>query len=49
MEKRDFKVAVCKELCPICGKEMDGPLVMNQVLTKEAANNVAALNGKVIG
>lgn len=49
MEKEDFKVALCKELCPICGKEMDGPIVMNQVLTKEAANNVAALNGKVIG
>ena len=49
MEKEDFKVALCKELCPICGKEMDGPIVMNQVLTKEAANNVAALHGKVIG
>ena len=49
MEKEDFKVSLCKELCPICGKEMDGPIVMNQVLTKEAANNVAALNGKVIG
>ena len=49
MGKKDFKVALCKELCPICGKEMDGPFVMNQVLTKEAANNVAALNGKVIG
>ena len=49
MEKEDFKVALCKELCPICGKEMDGPIVMNQVLTKKAANNVEALNGKVIG
>ena len=49
MEKEDFKVALCKELCPICGKEMDGPIVMNQVLTKEAANNVAELHGKVIG
>lgn len=49
MEKEDFKVVLCKELCPICGKEMDGPIVMNQVLTKKAANNVAALNGKVIG
>lgn len=49
MEKEDFKVALCKELCPICGKEMDGPIVMNQVLTKEAADGVEALNGKVIG
>ena len=39
MEKEVFKVSLCKELCPICGQEMDGPIVMNQVLTKEAANN----------
>ena len=35
MEKENFKVALAKELCPICGKEMDGPIIMNKKLTKK--------------
>lgn len=49
MEKENFKVALCKELCPICGKEMNGPIIMNKILTKKVADNVEALHGKVIG
>ena len=42
-------VALVKELCPICCKEIDGPIIMNRVLTEKYANNVENMHGKVIG
>lgn len=45
----DFGVALAKELCPICAKEMDGPILMGSVLSKKNAQRVNELNGKVIG
>lgn len=42
-------VALVKELCPICCKEMDGPIIMNKKLTKPQKKKVEDLNGKVIG
>ena len=47
--KPELGVALVKELCPICCKEIDGPIIMNRVLTKEYANNVENMHGKVIG
>lgn len=45
----NFKVALTKEICPICGKEMDGPLIINSILTEKCAKEVKDLNNKVIG
>ena len=45
----NFEVALTKEICPVCGKEMDGPLIMNSFLTKKYAKEVKDLNNKVIG
>ena len=42
-------VALVKELCPICCKEIDGPIIMNKRLTKSQKQKVEDLNGKVIG
>ena len=47
--ENNLGVALVKELCPICCKEIDGPIIMNRVLTKEYANNVENMHGKVIG
>lgn len=49
MENKNLEVVLAKELCPICGKEMDGPIIMNSVLTPSAAKKVKNLHGKVIG
>ena len=45
----NFEVALTKEICPVCGKEMDGPLIMNSFLTEKYAKEVKDLNNKVIG
>ena len=34
MEK-PLEVSLCKEICLICGKEIDGPIVMNSILTQK--------------
>ena len=31
----NFEVALVKRACPICGKEVDSEIIMNQKLTKE--------------
>ena len=45
----NFRVALTKLLCPICGKEADNEIVMTQKLTKKAAEEVEKLNGQAIG
>lgn len=47
--KNELEVALAKELCPICCKEIDGPIIMNSVLTSSEAKKVKELHGKVIG
>lgn len=47
--KNNLGVALVKELCPICCKEINGPIIMNRVLTEEYANNIKNMHGKVIG
>ena len=42
-------VALVKELCPVCGKPMDGPIVINKILTKSQKKKVEDMKGKVIG
>ena len=45
----NLEVALVKELCPVCGKEMDGPIILNSILTTNEAKKVKDLHNKVIG
>lgn len=49
MNNDNLGVALVKELCPVCGKEIDGPIIMNKRLTKPQKQKVEEMNGKVIG
>ena len=45
----NVEVALVKELCPVCCKEIDGPIIINKILTEEAAKEVKELEGRVVG
>ena len=45
----NLEVSLVKELCPVCGKEMDGPIIMNTILTEKHAKKVKDLHNKVVG
>ena len=45
----NLEVSLVKELCPVCCKEMDGPIVLNSILTESEAKKVKDLHNKVIG
>lgn len=49
MSNDKLGVALVKELCPICCKEMNGPIIINKILTKPQKEKVEDMNGKVIG
>lgn len=49
MENNNLEVALTKEICFICGNEVDGPIVMNKILTKEHADQAKKCHNKVIG
>jgi len=41
-------IALIKELCRICARSFDGPIVMNNKLTKSNAKKIKAMHGKVM-
>ncbi len=45
----NLEVSLVKELCPVCCKEMNGPIIMNRIFTEKYAKNVKNLHNKVIG
>ena len=45
----NLEVALTKDLCLICTKEVDGSILINKRLTKPVANRVKELHGKVTG
>ena len=49
MTESKLGVALVKELCPACLAEMSGPIIMNQRLTKSAAEKVEQIHGQVVG
>ena len=49
MKTNNLEVSLVKELCPVCCKEMDGPIIMNSILTEKHAKNVKDLHNKIIG
>jgi hypothetical protein len=48
-DEKKLGVALAKELCPICTKEIEGPILMNTQLTPGEAKKVEELHGQVIG
>lgn len=46
---KDFGLALVKELCPICCKEMDGPIIMGNTFNAKRAKQINEMNGQVIG
>ena len=49
MNNGNLGVALVKELCPVCGKEIDGPIILNSILIENEAKKVKDLHNKVIG
>ena len=49
MSEPRIGVALVKELCRCCTKEMDGPIVINSRLTESMAKKVEDMHGKVTG
>lgn len=47
MEKK-IGVALVHELCPVCTKEMDGSIFINQKLSEKEAKKVEDMHGKVV-
>lgn len=49
MSKDNFAVGMVNYICPICGKIVDNAIIMNERLTKKAAEEVRKANGKTVG
>ena len=50
MERNNnFEVALVKLACPICGKEVEEQIIMNQKLTPKEAAKIKAMHGKIVG
>lgn len=49
MKNDNFEVGIVKYACPICGKEVDNNVIINNKFTKKAAQSIRELNGKFIG
>lgn len=45
----NLEIALAKEACLACGKLIDGPIIMNSILTKKEANKVKEIHNKCIG
>ncbi len=44
-----FKAALVKYACPVCGQVADEGIIVNSILTEEAAKEVEKLNGEIVG
>ena len=49
MKENILGVALVKEVCPICTRQMDGPIIMNTRLSEKNAKEVESLHGKTVG
>ena len=45
----NVEAVIVKTLCPVCCAEIEDSIVMNTLLTEEAAKEVKELEGKVVG
>lgn len=49
MSKDNFVVGMVNYICPICTKVIDHAIIMNQRLTKKAADEIRQANGQTVG
>ena len=42
-------IALVKELCPICCKEIDGPIIIGKKFSEKKAKEINEMQGKVVG
>lgn len=49
MKNDNFEVGIVKYACPICGKEVNSDIIINNKFTKKAAESIREMNGKFIG
>ena len=49
MSEKVFAAALVKEACPLCGKTVDGPIIINKRLSSYHAKQVEEMHGKVVG
>ncbi len=49
MNESNVGVALVKEVCRCCSKEMEGPIVLNTRLNPSSAKKVEDMHGKVVG
>lgn len=49
MSEDNFAVGMVNYACPICGKVVDNAIIMNERLTKKAADEIREAHGKTIG
>lgn len=45
----NFEVSIVKYICPICGNVAEEGIIMNSLLSEDAAKEVKNLNGKAVG
>lgn len=45
----NLEIALAKEACLACGKLIDGPIIMNSILTEKEVNKVKEIHDKCIG
>lgn len=45
----NVKAVIVKTLCPVCCAEIEDSIIMNTLLTEEAAKEVKELEGQVVG
>jgi len=48
-DTRTLGIALTKEACPLCGKAVDGPIIINRRLSSYHAKQVEEMHGKVVG
>lgn len=44
-----FPVALIKEACPLCGKAIDGPIIIGRTAVTREDNKVERMHGRVVG
>lgn len=45
----DLEISLTKEACLACGSLIDGPIILNSILSRECAEKVKELHGQCIG
>lgn len=49
MDNNNLTTVLAKEACPLCGQQVDGPILLDKVLRKTPNKELEELHGKCIG